>query len=106
MDEVAVICSSSDPASLNIAECLLELEAWTDREGYKSSGSRALVIHEERQTTLQGLDLRLKDLGLHPRVVVFASRHVSKAGLPWLGGHFTGVWKKDGGSFPWPRLLA
>jgi D-aminoacyl-tRNA deacylase len=92
-DEVAIICSQADPASLNVAERLLELEAWKDQEGYKSSGSRALVIHNERQTSLRGLDARLKDLGLCPKVVVFASRHVSKAGLPWLGGHFTGVFE-------------
>ncbi len=94
-DEVAIICSRADPASLNIAERLLELEAWKDREGYRSSGTRALVIHEEKQTALQGFDTQLKDLGLRPKMVVFASRHVSKSGLPWLGGHFTGIFENS-----------
>jgi D-aminoacyl-tRNA deacylase len=30
-------------------------------------------------------------LGLQPDMIVFASRHEAKAGLPWLGGHFTGI---------------
>ncbi len=92
-DEVAIICSRADPASLNVAERLLELEAWKDRENYKSFGSMVLVIHEERQTALRGFDAYLKGLGLDPKMVVFASRHESKSGLPWLGGHFTGIFE-------------
>jgi len=50
-----------------------------------------LIIHDEKQTRLSGLDDRLSDLGLQPEMVVFASRHEAKAGLPWMGGHFTGI---------------
>ena len=91
--EVAIICSRADPASLNIFERLRELVTWHDEDGYSSSGTWRLLIHEERQTALCGLDDRLKDLGLHPELVVFACRHVSKSGLPWLGGHFTGIFE-------------
>ena len=91
--EVAIICSWADPASLNIFERLRELVTWHDEDGYSSSGTWRLLIHEERQTALCGLDDRLKDLGLHPELVVFACRHVSKSGLPWLGGHFTGIFE-------------
>jgi len=49
------------------------------------------VIHDERQTALLGLDARLEGLGLRPKMVVIACRHESKEGLPWFGGHFTGV---------------
>jgi D-aminoacyl-tRNA deacylase len=90
-DEAAIICSRADPASFNIARHILELESWEDQDGYKSSGSWRLVMHDERQTTLQGLDARLEDLGLCPKMIVIPCRHVSKESLPWFGGHFTGV---------------
>jgi D-aminoacyl-tRNA deacylase len=88
--ELAIICSRADPASVNIAERLLELESWEDHGAYRSSGRRCLLIHDQRQIHLRGLDQRLAGLGLQPEVVVFASRHESQARLPWLGGHFTG----------------
>jgi D-aminoacyl-tRNA deacylase len=89
--EIAVVCSRADPASLNIYERMLELSSWQCRDGYSSCGRMRLIIHNELQTKLCGLDDRLADLGLQPEMVVFASRHEAKAGLPWLGGHFTGI---------------
>jgi D-aminoacyl-tRNA deacylase len=89
--ESAVVCSRADPASLNIFERLLELLSWQCLEGYRSNGHFRLIIHDEKQTRLSGLDDRLANLGLKPKMVVFASRHEAKAGLPWLGGHFTGI---------------
>ncbi|HUS75752.1 MAG TPA: D-aminoacyl-tRNA deacylase [Methanothrix sp.] len=95
--EIAVVCTRADPASLNIYESLLELQSWQCQEGYRSYGRWRLIVHDGKQTSLGGLDDRLADLGLHPEMVVFASRHEAKAGLPWLGGHFTGI-LKDGQS--------
>lgn len=89
--EIAVVCSRADPASLNIYERLLELLPWQCREGYRSNGRFHLIVHDEKQTRLSGLDNRLACLGLKPEMVVFASRHEAKAGLPWMGGHFTGI---------------
>ncbi|TFH48036.1 MAG: hypothetical protein E4G89_06960, partial [Methanothrix sp.] len=89
--EIAVVCSRADPASLNIYERLLELLSWQCLEGYRSSGRFRLIIHDEKQSRLSGLDDRLAGLGLKPEMIVFASRHEAKAGLPWLGGHFTGI---------------
>jgi len=89
--EIAVVCSRADPASFNIYERLLELLSWQCKEGYRSHGRMRLIIHDEKQTRLSGLDDRLPDLGLQPEMVVFASRHEAKAGLPWMGGHFTGI---------------
>ncbi len=89
--EIAVICSRADPASFNIYKRLLELCPWQYEEGYRSYGRWRLIIHDEKQTRLSDLDDRLVDLGLHPEMIVFASRHEAKAGLPWLGGHFTGI---------------
>ncbi len=112
--EVAIVCSRADPASLNIFERLLELLPWQEEEGYRSKGAFRLLIHDERQSTLSGLDDRLADLGLHPEMVVFPCRHEAKAALPWFGGHFTGTLQEleDGhghskarpASFPRPRL--
>ena len=89
--EIVVVCSRVDPASLNIYERLLELSFWQAHEGYSSYGRWRLIIHDEKQTRLCDLDDRLAGLGLEPEMVVFASRHEAKAGLPWLGGHFTGI---------------
>jgi len=89
--EIAIICTTADPASQNIAQRLLEMGPWEDHGGFRRLGKMSLVIHGERQTLQTGLDRRLEDLGLFPDAVVFASRHESKGGLPWLGGHFTGV---------------
>ena len=57
--EVAIVCSTADPASLNIANRLLDLTVWEDRDGYRSSGHNRLVIHDQRQTALHGLEERL-----------------------------------------------
>jgi D-aminoacyl-tRNA deacylase len=89
-EEVAVICSRADPASLNILSNLLNLTNWEDREGYRLAGGFSLIVHEERQITLRGLDSLLSSLGLKPKVAIFASRHKSESGRPWMGGHFTG----------------
>jgi D-aminoacyl-tRNA deacylase len=88
--KVAIVCTTADPASRNIALRLLEMVSWTEVEGYRRSGNRFLIVHDERQTRQDGLDRRLEELGLVPDVVVFASRHEAKSGTPWLGGHFTG----------------
>ncbi len=88
--EVAIICSTADPASLNIFQHMLELADWEDCGGYRSSGNKRLIIHGERQTALRATDGRFKVLGLNPEMVVFACRHQSEKGLPWMGGHFTG----------------
>jgi D-tyrosyl-tRNA(Tyr) deacylase len=95
--EIAVVCSRADPASLNIYERLLELSSWQAQEGYSSNGRMRLIIHNELQTRLCRLDDRLEGLGLKPEIVVFASRHEAKAGLPWLGGHFTGILEEGRG---------
>ncbi len=87
---MAIICSTADPASLNIFQRLLEIAGWEDREEYRSFENKRLIIHDERQTAMRGLDAHLETLGLRPEMVVFACRHQSEKGLPWMGGHFTG----------------
>lgn len=89
-DEILLICSTADPASLNIAKRLMELESWKEVGEYWSFGRYRLIIHNEEQIKLYGLEKRISDLGLKPELVVFPCRHKSKEGVPWLGGHFTG----------------
>lgn len=90
-DEIAVICSRADPASLNIFESLLKLQDWVPGQGCLSSGRWRLVIHEGKQSTLSGVDELLEERALEPEFIVFASRHEAKSALPWVGGHFTGT---------------
>ncbi|HSD57693.1 MAG TPA: D-aminoacyl-tRNA deacylase [Methanotrichaceae archaeon] len=101
--EVAIVCSTADPASLNIFQRLSELTSWEDHGEYRSSGHRRLIVHDERQISLHGLDARLEGMSLHPEMVVFACRHQSEKGLPWMGGHFTGEVKEGQDS---PRELS
>ncbi len=89
-DEVAVICSTADSASLNIAKHLLLLASWDDIGNYRTFRNFRLIIQEASQLTLNSLDERLKSLGLSPGMIVIASRHKSDSRIPWLGGHFTG----------------
>lgn len=89
--EIVVVCSRADLASLNICERLLERRSWVQQQGYRSWEHFRLLVHDERQTALSGLDAHLAQLGLNPSVVVFASRHEAKAAMPWFGGHFTGL---------------
>ncbi|MFB3764971.1 MAG: D-aminoacyl-tRNA deacylase [Methanotrichaceae archaeon] len=87
---IAIICSTADLASLNILQHLQKLASWERCGDYDSSGLFRLIVHSKRQITLRGLDGQLAAMGLHPKLVVFASRHKSESGKPWIGGHFTG----------------
>lgn len=91
--EIAVVCSRADPASLNIFESLLKMREWETEKGYLSSGLWHLVVHDGKQSTISGADDRLASLGLSPELIVFASRHEAKSALPWMGGHFTGIFQ-------------
>jgi D-aminoacyl-tRNA deacylase len=89
-DEIAIICSTSDKASSNIAVHLLKLARWEDHGDYRSYGKNRLIAHDQEQIKLAGLEDILADMGIQPELVVFACRHKAKEEIPWLGGHFTG----------------
>jgi D-aminoacyl-tRNA deacylase len=74
---------------------MLEIDEWNTKDGIPTSGAFRLLVLDERLTKLHDFDSRLNDLGLKPQLVVFASRHEAKAGLPWLGGHFPGIIEAD-----------
>lgn len=89
-DKTVIFCSTIDPASLNIGQCLQELGDWKDEGNLMSLGNRRLLFHDEGQTTQKGIEHRLNNLGLDPELIVFPCRHKSKDEIPWIGGHFTG----------------
>ncbi len=94
-EEIAIVCSRIDPASLNIAERLLELVDWQGHGDYMSSGPWRLLIHDRVQSSFHGIDHFVSDLGLCPKLIIFPCRHEAKSMIPWLGGHFAGILKGE-----------
>ncbi|HOO53677.1 MAG TPA: D-aminoacyl-tRNA deacylase [Methanothrix sp.] len=89
--DIVVAATRTDPASINIAERLMELASWVDEDGlYHRFENYSLVIFSEKLITLRGVEERLKGMGLSPELIVFASRHQAKDGTPRLCGHFSG----------------
>ena len=88
--EIAVIATSTDPASLNIAERLMELGPWEDEGPFRRFQNYRLVILDEKLITFRNLEERLRGMGLFPGLLVFASRHQAKDACPRLCGHFSG----------------
>ena len=88
--EIAVIATSTDPASINIAERLMELEPWEDEGPFHKARNYRLVVLDEKLITLMNLEERLFGMGLSPGLIIFASRHQAKDARPRLCGHFSG----------------
>jgi D-aminoacyl-tRNA deacylase len=89
--DIVVAATRTDPASINIAERLMELASWVDEDAlFHRFGNYRLVIIREKLITLRGIEERLKGMGLSPELIVFASRHQAKDGTPRLCGHFSG----------------
>jgi D-aminoacyl-tRNA deacylase len=89
--EIVVVATRCDPASINIAESLMSLAPWEGEGGlFDSFKEHKLVVLEEKLISLQGLEERLRRMGLSPELIVFASRHQAKDAVPRLCGHFSG----------------
>ena len=88
--EIAVIATTADSASLNIADHLLGLGSWEEGGAFRRLRNFRLVLLEERLIGLEGLEVRLEGMGLSPALIVFASRHQAKDGAPRLCSHFSG----------------
>ncbi|UEC43471.1 MAG: D-aminoacyl-tRNA deacylase [Methanothrix sp.] len=89
--ETVVVATSTDPASINIAESLLSLAPWRSDGGpIHRFANYSLVVFDERLIHLENLESSLEGIGLSPDLIVFASRHQAKDGLPRLSGHFSG----------------
>jgi len=88
--EIVIVATRTDPASKNIAERLTDLAVWEDDGDCRRFGDYRLVLLDEKLITLRGVEDRLKEMGLSPDLIVFASRHQAKDGTPRLCGHFSG----------------
>lgn len=88
---IAILCSTADPASANIAERLREAGGWRwETKGVESRPGVLLVAKETSLLHLDGVDRELKEVGFRFDGLVFASRHVSKAGRACYALHFPG----------------
>lgn len=87
---IVIVCSSEDPASMNIFENLLGLRKWSERPPFLTCGRFAIMRIGEPLLYQDGIDARIKDLGIDPELIVFASKHKSESGRPTLSVHFTG----------------
>ena len=89
--ETVVVATSTDPASINIAESLLSLAPWKgDGGSVHRFEDYSLIVFDEKLIRLENLEAYLGRIGLTPDLIVFASRHQAKDGLPRLCGHFSG----------------
>ena len=85
--EIVVVATRTDPASINIAESLMDLADFDDEGVFRNY---RLVLLNEKLITLRGTEERLEGMGLSPDLIIFASRHQAKDGAPRLCGHFSG----------------
>lgn len=86
-----VLCSTSDPASLNVAERLREAGGWKRESAeVESRPGLLLAVREDPLLQMDGVDRELKEAGFRFDALVFASRHVSKAGRACYALHFPG----------------
>jgi D-tyrosyl-tRNA(Tyr) deacylase len=93
-DNITLICSTPDPASVNIAEKLRAMRSWEPVENRCFNVFRfkrfTLVEIEEYHIYQDGLDQQLKECGIHSDVLIFLSKHKSKDGRKILTVHPTG----------------
>lgn len=89
--ETVVVATSTDPASINIVDSLLSLAPWKGDGGpVRRFEDYSLIVFEGKLIHLENLEASLGRIGLYPDLIVFASRHQAKDGLPRLCGHFSG----------------
>ena len=86
--DVAIIVSKEDPAGMNIAEQLQQLLQFPTAINNKKTG---LFLREQEIISLENIDKEIK-----ADVFVFASKHVSEAGVNSLTVHSVGNWSKAG----------
>ncbi len=88
---LAIVCSTSDPASLNVAERLREAGGWKrESKEVESRPGLLLVVRNGPLLQMDGVDRELKEAGFKFDALLFASRHVSKAGRACYALHFPG----------------
>ncbi|ASJ03524.1 D-tyrosyl-tRNA(Tyr) deacylase [Thermococcus profundus] len=96
-----IMTTKVDLASMNIKEKLIEHfgfeelgEAFDGNPVFGRGGDVILTTNEE-MIYYDNLDLAIEEqLGTQPKLIIFASRHSSKAKMPALTTHVTGNWGK------------
>ncbi len=96
-----VMTTKVDPASMNIKQKLIENFGFTETEALFDGnivfkrGDVLLLTTNEEMIYYDNLDSAIESqLGVVPELIVFASRHSSKAKMPALTTHVTGNWDK------------
>ncbi len=93
---VIIISSSTDPASTNIKNCLLENTSWEEIDLFYNSPVYRnntledifLVTINDNKIQHENVDKEIKNqLGITPRQAIFISRHRSKMARPSLTVH-------------------
>lgn len=87
-----ILVSRPDPASVNIRDALLDMEAWKERghfEGLPVRERPGFLLAEVDRLHLDcdGLDARLRAAGLSFDAILVASKHKAESGKPALTVH-------------------
>ena len=100
---VIIISSSTDPASTNIKNCLLENTSWEKIDTFCKNpvyihnvlDDIFLVTISDSKIRHENIDKEIKNqLGITPRQAIFISRHTSKMAKPSLTVHPIGNYGK------------
>ena len=97
-----IVTSSEDNASMNIRARLLEKQGWTEKGTF--DGNRVLVKDDFTMVQVNKIHLDedyvddrvARSLGVHPEVVIFASRHRAESRIPTLTVHPIGNFSTAG----------
>ena len=90
--QYAIVISETDPAGLNIKECLLELYDWKETDTYENH-----PVYEYKNAKLYSIEeksIHAENLKITADFIIFASKHQSKDGKPCLTCHTPGNWNK------------
>ena len=100
---VIIISSSTDPASTNIKNSLLENTSWDEIDTFFNSPVYKnntlediyLVTINDSKIQHENIDKEIKNqLNIKPKLAIFISRHTSKTGKPSLTVHPIGNYKE------------
>jgi len=93
---IAILCSTIDPASMNIREHLLKHEDWQQTGKWHDHPIYTQYI-DKTQVSLYTTDknsvyLEHVDKEINAHLFIFATKHQSKSGIPSLSTHGPGNW--------------
>jgi D-aminoacyl-tRNA deacylase len=99
---VIIVCSTKDPASINIQKRLFEQTKWNEIDifnglpifSHATMNDVIMLTITDRKIRHEHLDTEIKnDLGIEPTLVLFISRHTSKMKKPTLTVHPIGNYR-------------